>query len=167
MDLDFFAFLILVFAQWTTNDNNLYTGSLGLRNVVNLSKTVIVIVLGVLGLGIALIGIQDYFVPFLNALGTYVPPIAGVMIADHWIVKPKILHKSYQFGEGTKYAKWNVAAIIATVVAGIIGSRLMFGITAINSIVIGFVLYVIIAYLLTKWNIQFEIGEKSEESNGF
>lgn len=43
----------------------------------------------------------------------------------------------------------------------------MFGITAINSIVIGFVLYVIIAYLLTKWNIQFEIGEKSEESNGF
>lgn len=165
--LGFFAFLILVFAQWTTNDNNLYTGSLGLRNVVNLSKTVIVIVLGVLGLGIALIGIQDYFVPFLNALGTYVPPIAGVMIADHWIVKPKILHKSYQFGEGTKYAKWNVAAIIATVVAGIIGSRLMFGITAINSIVIGFVLYVIIAYLLTKWNIQFEIGEKSEESNGF
>lgn len=111
-----------MFAQWTTNDNNLYTGSLGLRNVVNLSKTVIVIVLGVLGLGIALIGIQDYFVPFLNALGTYVPPIAGVMIADHWIVKPKILHKSYQFGEGTKYAKWNVAAIIATVVAGIIGS---------------------------------------------
>ncbi|MFC4403403.1 purine-cytosine permease family protein [Gracilibacillus xinjiangensis] len=165
--LGFFAFLILVFAQWTTNDNNLYTGSLGLRNVINVRKSVIVVLLGVLGLGIALIGIQDYFVPFLNALGTYVPPIAGVMIADHWIVKPKILQKSYQFGEGTTYAKWNIAAIISTVLAGIIGSQLHIGITAINSIIIGFVLYIVIAYILKKTNINFEVGKKSEQTNGF
>ncbi|GAB2556789.1 purine-cytosine permease family protein [Gracilibacillus alcaliphilus] len=165
--LGFFAFLILVFAQWTTNDNNLYTGSLGLRNVVNMPKTVIVAVLGILGLAIALIGIQDYFVPFLNALGTYVPPIAGVMIADHWIVKPKILRKSYQFGTGTTYAKWNIAAIAATVLAGWISSQIIWGITAINAIVIGFALYIVLAFILNKLNISFEIGEKSEEANGF
>jgi len=165
--LGFFAFLILVFAQWTTNDNNLYTGSLALRNVINVPKSIIVIVLGGLGLIIALIGIQDYFVPFLNALGTYVPPIAGIMIADHWIVKPKILNKGYQFGEGTRYVKWNIAAIVATVLAGIIGSKLTFGITAINSIVIGFLLYIGLAYLLHKLNIKFEIGEVVEETNGF
>ncbi|WP_448011027.1 cytosine permease [Bacillus licheniformis] len=34
LGLGFLAFLIIVFAQWTTNDNNLYTGSLGLRNVL-------------------------------------------------------------------------------------------------------------------------------------
>ena|SRR5690625_4952125 len=165
--LGFFAFLILIFAQWTTNDNNLYTGSLGLRNVVNIPKNVIVVILGVLGLSIALIGIQDYFVPFLNALGTYVPPIAGIMIADHWIVRPKILNKTYQFGEGTRYAKWNIAAIVATALAGIIGSKTAFGITAINSIVIGFLLYIVLTYILNKLNIKFEIGEVIEGKTGF
>jgi len=165
--LGFFAFLILVFAQWTTNDNNLYTGSLGLRNVVNIPKTVIVVTLGLIGLAIAIIGIQDYFVPFLNALGTYVPPIAGIMIADHWIVKPKILKKAYQFGEGTEYAKWNIAALSSTVVAGFIGSLVTFGIAAINSIVIGFILYIGVAYILKKLNISFEIGKIIEKPNGF
>lgn len=165
--LGFFAFLILVFAQWTTNDNNLYTGSLGLRNVINVPKKVIVVVLGGLGLSIALIGIQDYFVPFLNVLGTYVPPIAGIMIADHWIVKPKVLKKVYQFGEGTRYAKWNIAAIATTALAGIIGSKINIGITAINSIVIGFILYIILTYILKKLNIKFEIGEVIEGKTGF
>lgn len=165
--LGFFAFLILVFAQWTTNDNNLYTGSLGLRNVINIPKKLIVVILGVSGLSIALIGIQDYFVPFLNALGTYVPPIAGIMIADHWIVRPKILHKVYQFGEGTQYAKWNIAAIAATALAGMISSKVNFGITAINSIVIGFVLYILFAFILKKLKIRFEIGEITEGKTGF
>ncbi len=165
--LGFFAFLILVFAQWTTNDNNLYTGSLGLRNVINIPKKLIVVILGVSGLSIALIGIQDYFVPFLNALGTYVPPIAGIMIADHWIVRPKILHKVYQFGEGTQYAKWNIAAIAATALAGMISSKVNLGITAINSIVIGFVLYILFAFILKKLKIRFEIGEITEGKTGF
>ncbi|WP_066190380.1 MULTISPECIES: purine-cytosine permease family protein [Gracilibacillus] len=165
--LGFFAFLILVFAQWTTNDNNLYTGSLGLRNVVNAPKSVIVMVLGVLGLVIALIGIEDFFVPFLNALGTYVPPIAGVMIADHWLVKPKILQKSYQFGSGTTYAKWNIAAILSAVLAGWISSQIAWGITAINAVILSFALYIVLAFVLTKLNISFEWGRKSEEADGF
>lgn len=167
LGMGFFAFLILVFAQWTTNDNNLYTGALGLSNVVRLPKYILVVILGGLGLVIALIGIQDYFVPFLNALGTYVPPIAGIMIADHWIVRKYILKQPYQFGEGTTYAKFNVASIVSVIIGGFVSSKLTFGIASINAVIIGFVFYIVVAYLLKKLNISFQIGEKIEENSGF
>lgn len=167
LGLGFFAFLILVFAQWTTNDNNLYTGALGLSNVVRVPKYVLVVILGVTGLLIALIGIQDYFVPFLNALGTYVPPIAGVMIADHFIVRKYILKQPYEFGEGTTYAKWNIAALASAVIGGFASAQLSFGITAINAVVLGFVIYIVVAYIFNKLNIPFQVGKKTEESNGF
>ncbi|PWA09431.1 cytosine permease [Pueribacillus theae] len=165
--LGFLAFLILVFAQWTTNDNNLYTGSLGMRNVIRLPKAFIVCIMGGLGLAIALIGLQDYFVPFLNFLGTYVPPIAGVMIADHWFVAPKIRKKAYQFGVNTVYAKWNIAAIASVILGGWISTKLTFGIGAVNSTVLAFIGYIVLVFVLDKLNIAYEIGEKREDETGF
>ncbi|MFZ4453195.1 cytosine permease [Salibacterium aidingense] len=156
--LGFFAFLILVFAQWTTNDNNLYTGSLGLRNAIAWPKAVLVGAMGVLGLSIALLGIEEQFVPFLNFLGTYVPPIAGIMIADHWIVSPAVRKQTYQFSNEAVYAKWNVAAIVSVILGGWIGSGLGFGITAINSTLLAFLIYIVLAFLLRTLNIPFETG---------
>jgi cytosine permease len=164
--LGFFAFLILVFAQWTTNDNNLYSGALGLRNVVRLPKPFIVVILGVLSLIIALIGLQNLFVPFLNFLGSYVPPFAGVMIADHWVVS-RIQKRAYRFGADTVYAKWNVLSIVMIVVGGWVGSHLGFGISSINSTVIAFVGYIVLASLFQWLNWPFEIGKKTEEASGF
>ncbi|ARD48860.1 cytosine permease [Sporosarcina sp. P33] len=167
LGLGFFAFLILVFAQWTTNDNNLYTGSLGLRNVVKLPKKLLVILMGTTGIVIALLGIQDFFVPLLSFLGLYVPPIAGVMIADHWIVSAKIRKRHYQFGAGSTYSALNVVAIVSVVTGGLIASKLMFGIGALNSTVLAFILYIVLTYILTKLHIRYEFGEVKEESTGF
>lgn len=126
------------FAQWTTNDNNLYTGSLGLRNVVNIPKKALVAIMGVIGIMIALLGVQNMFVPFLTFLGLYVPPIAGVMIADHWITAPVIKKKQYRFGAGTTYSKLNVAAILSVIIGGFTASKVTFGIGPINSTVLAF-----------------------------
>lgn len=81
------GFLILLLAQWTTNNNNLYSGSLGLDFVIGHGRTAVVIGMAVLGLAIALAGIEHYFVPLLNFLGTFFPPFAGVMIADAWVAR--------------------------------------------------------------------------------
>ncbi|MFD0713787.1 cytosine permease [Paenibacillus sp. GCM10027626] len=164
--LGFFAFLILVFAQWTTNDNNLYSGALGLRNAVKIPKNVLVVTMGILGLIIALSGLENSFVPFLTVLGNYVPPIAGVMIADHWFVKGK-RQGGYQFGAGTSYSNWNIAAIVVTVAAGFIGSRLSFGIAPINSTLIAFIGYIIVAYLLKAIRAPYELGQSTEKQSGF
>jgi cytosine permease len=161
LGLGFFAFLILVFAQWTTNDNNLYSGALGLRNAVKVPKNVLVVIMGAIGLVIALSGLENSFVPFLVFLGNFVPPIAGVMIADHWFVR-KLLGRSYEFGSGTVYAKWNVAAVAATVAGGIIGSKLSFGISPINATLVALVGYVLLTYVLKSLKIPYEIGKSSE-----
>ncbi|MGI2294839.1 purine-cytosine permease family protein [Paenibacillus sp. GXUN7292] len=165
--LGFLAFLILVFAQWTTNDSNLYTGALGLRNVIKLPKFVIVLVMGVLGIIIAVAGIQDKFVPFLNILGTYVPPIAGVMIADHFLVGPFIRKSSYQFGPGTEYIKLNVAAIAVVVGAGFTASKLNWGIGAINATLIAFAGYFIISWIFNRFDWPVGFGKSKEDENGF
>ncbi|MEK3936619.1 cytosine permease [Sporosarcina sp. FSL W7-1349] len=167
LGLGFFAFLILIFAQWTTNDNNLYTGSLGLRNVVKVPKKVLVVTMGTIGIIIALMGIQDMFVPFLSFLGLYVPPIAGVMIADHWIVAPKIRKKEYSFGPGATYSGLNVAAIVSVIIGGFAASKLAFGIGSINATVLAFLLYIVLAFILNKLNVRYEFGKVEEESSGF
>ncbi|WP_240353169.1 cytosine permease [Cohnella algarum] len=165
--LGFFAFLILVFAQWTTNDSNLYTGALGLRNVIKLPKFILVLVMGALGIAIAVTGIQDKFVPFLNFLGTYVPPIAGVMIADHWIVGPYIRKQEYRFGPGAEYDKLNVAAIAVVILAGFAASRLTFGIGPVNAIVLSLAGYIVVAYLLNLLKIPYAFGRSREDQTGF
>ncbi|MCE3201598.1 cytosine permease [Paenibacillus sonchi] len=163
LGMGFFAFLILVFAQWSNNDNNLYTGALGLRNVVKLPKFVLVLIMGGLGIVIALTGYQDHFVPFLNFLGVYVPPIAGVMIADHWIVR----RGTYQFGEGTKYNGINLAAIAAVIIAGVIASNIAWGISPINSTVLGLIIYPVLTALLRLLRIPYEWGQTTEDSTGY
>ncbi|MCL6445530.1 MAG: cytosine permease [Alicyclobacillus sp.] len=167
LGLGFFAFLILVFAQWTTNDNNLYTGALGLRNVVRISKPVLASVMGIIAIIIAVSGLQNEFVPFLNFLGTYVPPIAGVMIADHWLVGPRIRGREYRFGTGTTYAQWNILAIVITILAGYVGSNLHFGISAINSTIIALLGYYLVALILKSLNVPFEFGMSEEDPSGF
>lgn len=163
LGMGFFAFLILVFAQWSNNDNNLYTGALGLRNVVRLPKYILVIVMGALGIVIALSGYQDHFVPFLNFLGVYVPPIAGVMIADHWFVR----RGKYAFGQGTEYAAINVAAILTVIAAGLIASRITWGISPINSTILGLLIYPIITSVLRALKVPFELGKSTEDSTGY
>lgn len=165
--LGFFAFLILVFAQWTTNDNNLYTGALGMRNVVRVPKSVLVLVMGGLGIVIALIGIQDHFVPFLNLLGAYVPPIAGVMIADHFIIAPYVRKSGYRFGAGTEYPTVNAAAIVIVVLAGFISTKITFGIGPINSTLLGFAGYAVVASVLHALRVPYAFGRSREDATGF
>jgi cytosine permease len=163
LGMGFFAFLILVFAQWSNNDNNLYTGALGLRNVIRLPKYILVIAMGILGIVIALSGYQDHFVPFLNFLGVYVPPIAGVMIADHWLVR----RNEYRFGPGTQYAAINLAAIFTVVAAGLIASHISWGIIPINSTVLGLVIYPLITVILKAIRVPYELGKSTEDTTGY
>lgn len=165
--MGFFAFLILLFAQWTTNDNNLYSGALGLANVVRLPKSVLCIAMGLVGMVIALSGVENYFVPYLNFLSSYVPPIAGVVIADHWIVKRILDGRDYQFGPGAEHAGINWLAVASVLAGGFLGGSLGFGITPINAIAIAFALYAGGAFLLRRAGLDPAIGRTVEDQTGF
>ncbi|WP_369981561.1 cytosine permease [Xanthomonas bundabergensis] len=134
------GFLILLFAQWTTNTSNLYSGTLGLAGVLRLPSALSCIGMGVLGICIALSGDQQRFVPFLTALGHYVPPIAGVMLADHWIGKRLLRGRAYRVDADAPVARIGWGALATVLLAGGLASQWHWGIAPLNAVVLGFVL---------------------------
>ncbi len=157
------ALFILIGGQWTTNDNNLYSSSLGVSNVVKAKKRHIVVVLGVIATAFGVWGLADYFVPWLVLLGVTIPPVAGILIADYWLLK----RGAYTFGSGTRYAAWSWPAFLAWFVASILGYVITWGIPSVNSIVIAFVLYLAIMWGCRSLGLQAEIGVREETPTGF
>ena len=83
------ALIVLVFATWTTNINNLYSASLSIARIMpRVRDWVITLVSGVIGTLLALAGIMDHFVGFLILLGIIVPPIAGVYLVNYFLIRP-------------------------------------------------------------------------------
>ncbi|GAA0808315.1 cytosine permease [Clostridium sp. AF19-22AC] len=81
----FAALLVLMLAQWTSNDNNLYCAALGFAVVFKkLKKYQITIISGVIGILLALTGIAQNITGFLNYLGVLIPPMGGVLASDYY-----------------------------------------------------------------------------------
>ncbi|WP_134702768.1 cytosine permease [Ammoniphilus sp. YIM 78166] len=157
------AMLILIAAQWTTNDNNLYSSSLGLSNIIKIKKSTIVIISGLIATFFGFLGIADYFVPWLSILGIFVPPIAGILIADYYVIQKG----NYRFGVGTEYSKVNWAAFVAWAIASLAGYTVTAGIPSLNSIIVAFVAYIAIVKLCEKLGIQARKGTYVEDYTGF
>lgn len=82
------ALILLMFAQWSSNDNNLYSAALGLAVIFRkLEKWQLTLIAGVVGIVLALLGIYDNFIDFLSVLGILIPPIAGVVIVDYFLIR--------------------------------------------------------------------------------
>jgi cytosine permease len=85
--------LILVTATLKINDWNLYSGTLGIANLlstvfkIKLNRATITIAYGLLGSVLAAVGILDRFVTFLTVLAVAFPPIGGIMAAEYYVVK--------------------------------------------------------------------------------
>lgn len=72
------AIIVLTLAQWTTNTNNLYSASLGFSVVFQkVPKKLITIVAGIFATLLAVFGIYDKFLSFLNIITVFVSPIGG------------------------------------------------------------------------------------------
>jgi cytosine permease len=85
--------LILVTATLKINDWNLYSGTLGIANLlstlfkIKLNRATITIAYGLIGAVLAAVGILDSFVTFLTVLAVAFPPIGGIMAAEYYVVK--------------------------------------------------------------------------------
>lgn len=84
----FFAMFVIVFATWTTNDNNLYSGALSIYTLIRaLPKWLLTAIGGALGTILALAGIVGQFVTWLSILGVTIPPIGAVLIVDFFLFR--------------------------------------------------------------------------------
>jgi cytosine permease len=106
----------------------------------------VTLVLGVVGSALAAGGILDSFIGFLTVLGVAFPPIAGIMVAEYFVVKqwrPE-LERSRAAGTVPETAPtWVPATLVIWLGAALIGHFVSWGLPSINSLAAAFVLYVV------------------------
>lgn len=80
------AVLMLFLNLWTTQDNTIYNFAVAGCNLLRTEKRRLVTVGGAaIGTVLAVGGMYDLLIPFLVLLGTFIPPIGGVIMADFWL----------------------------------------------------------------------------------
>lgn len=144
--------IIVLTGTLKINDWNLYSSSLGLLNFVStafnkgLPRVTTTIVLGVVGSLLAAGGILNNFVPFLLVLSVAFPPIAGIMVAEYYIVKKWRGELDATRDQGTlpvTAPRVVPATIVIWLIASLVGYFVTWGIPAISSLIVSMVLYVV------------------------
>ncbi|MBA9026345.1 cytosine permease [Peribacillus huizhouensis] len=132
------AIIVLGLNIWTTNDSALYASGLGFSNITKLPKHKVVVFNGIVGTMTAM-WLYNNFVGFLTILGSTLPSIGAIILADYFIVK----RRTYQPFEQMKFKAVNWVAILAWV-GGVAVANLVPGIPPINALLGSAAIYVVI-----------------------
>lgn len=129
------ALIVLGANIWTTNNNALYTGGLGLANITGKPMKHLTWVAGIIGTALA-IWLYYNFVGWLNVLNCALPPIGMIVILDYFKNRSK-----YDGKHAEAVVNWfNVIGIIA---AAIVANFLQWGIAAVNAMVVSAIFFFI------------------------
>lgn len=148
----FVGLLIVITGTLKINDWNLYSSTLGLVNFIstafgkNLNRVTTTVVLGVVGSVLAAAGILGQLTGFLTLLSVAFPPIAGIMVAEYFIVKIWRPELEASRAEGRLPAtapRLVPATIIIWLVSSVAGYFITWGIPAVFSLLISMVLYIV------------------------
>lgn len=154
--------LIVVASTVKLNDINLYSSSLGLSTMINalfnrkLNRDALVWGLGIVGTFLSVIGIINYFTGFLTLLGVAIPPVAGVMVVDYYILRRgrKDLEATREAGTlPESVEKWNPVALAVWIIGFAVGevtSIYSIGIPGLNSLIVSGILYWVIMVVYAK-----------------
>lgn len=110
------GFLAIGFAQWTTNDSNLYSSVLAFNSILMWTRWKLAVVLGVLASGLASWGILSRLELFLSLLSIAIGPIGGIIIVDHYLLRKKRMLD----GRG-QFKSWNPVALAAYLLSFLVG----------------------------------------------
>jgi len=146
------AVVTIVLASWTTNDVNLYSGSLSLNAMFpKLNKVVITVISGVVGTLLALLGISTAggFQTFLGFVAILIPPAVAVMIVDYYFFKGE-RNQGYDADKVAKLPKFRVIPFVSWMVGAGFGFLVQYTpvkltrITAVDAIIVGAVVYFVV-----------------------
>jgi cytosine permease len=141
---------IVIFATVKINDLNLYSASLGLSNLMDsvfnkkVNRGLITLIIGIVGTVLSVLGILDKFQNFLVFLGVWIPPIAGIMVVDYFVLKRgrKLLDESRMQGKIPEYSESiNPVTLAAWALGFLAGYFIEFGIPSLNSLLVSGIMY--------------------------
>ena len=162
LGVPFFGLLALVLATWTTNVTNAYSGGLALSNLLGFDESRFKITTGIaggVGTLLAAFGLLNRFQAFLSLMSGLLPPLAGVIIANYWIVG-RGRRDRFQVVEGF-FAPGLIAffagAFIACLTGGTFASfpglawlNVPFFVGPVNGIIFSLLLYTLLAKAMRK-----------------
>ena len=142
-----FGLVALVLATWTTNVTNAYSGGIAFSSLLGVGEKgfkVATGVAGAIGTILAAVGIMNQFQGFLSILTAFIPPVAGVIMADYWIIG-KGKKENFKITEGFNWIGI-IAFAVGAAVAYCTGSvpSMIFFVGPINGIVVSMVLYIVL-----------------------
>ena len=117
LGLGFIGFIVLLLAQWTTNDSNIYSSVLALNNIFRTKRWIVTIGAGIFASLFAAFGILERLELFLKILAVSIGPIGGIFICDYYILRGL---KVRDFKEKT-FSKVNYKALGVYLVSFLIG----------------------------------------------
>ncbi|MFP7442428.1 cytosine permease [Bacillus infantis] len=135
------AILVLGLNIWTTNDNALYASGLGFSSITKISKSKVVIFNGIIGTILAM-WLYNNFVGWLTILGTALPPVGAIILADYFIIK----RGKYKKFEQMRFKAVNWPAMIAWC-AGVLAANFIPGIPPVNALLGAAITFVVITKL--------------------
>ncbi len=141
LGLFYMAVIVLGLNIWTTNDNALYTGGLGLANIFKQKKKPMVLVSGVIGT-VAAVWLYNNFCNWLNVLNCTLPPVGIILILDYLLNK-----KNYAEIEAKETVNW--FSVAGVVLGAVVANLVKVGIASINGMAVAAVCY-LIGYFIRK-----------------
>ncbi|MEM9539712.1 MAG: cytosine permease [Cyanobacteria bacterium P01_E01_bin.42] len=130
--------ILFLLNMWTTQDNTIYAFSVAGAHAFRTEKRHLLVLGGAtVALALTFGGIYESnaFVQFLLLLGTFIPPIGGIIVADYWLC-----HKGNFPDLAAKQPPFNWLGIVAYLGASAI-AYFAPGITPINGIIAAVILY--------------------------
>ncbi|MEU6487348.1 cytosine permease [Streptomyces sp. NPDC046887] len=151
--------LVLATAIVKINDWNLYSSSLGLVNSAEvllgrrLGRRGVTVVLGAVGTLLSALGIVGHFTGFLTTLGVLAPPVAGVIIAEYFVVRTcrPVFDRARADGVLPETgAQWLPLSLVCWAAGWAAGTWVEPGIPAVNALLVAFLLYAAVGPVLAR-----------------
>ena len=139
--------LSLILSTWPANSGNVYSAGLDTMKVFRCrdeKRALVTVICGLIGTIVGSFEIIFYFETFLTYLGIIIAPIAGVMMADYYII-----------GRG-KPENWaptvgvNWAGILALAIGIIVSLFIPYGIESVNGIIISAAAFLVLKKVMPK-----------------
>lgn len=149
MAFSILAIIGLFLGQWSTNDNNAYSSGLALstifttlnteyKNIPRLTRkkaTIVPIIFGLIGSFVGF-GSGSAVIVTANALGTWIVPMAGVLIAHYYVVERN----------GNQVATKGLSGVLSLVLIGLLTQFGLIPFAAVTSLLLTIVLYLLVFY---------------------
>ncbi|MEO1132768.1 MAG: cytosine permease [Cyanobacteria bacterium J06639_1] len=138
---------LLILNVWTTQDNTIYAFSVAGANMFRTPRRHAFVLIGAtFALVLTLSGIYEYLPNYLILLGTFIPPVGGIIMVDFWV-----RHKGQFPVLSESLPAFNWAGVIAYVVGSAVAyftGEAGFLVGPVNGIVTAAVLYAVLCQVM-------------------